>query len=62
MAALWNEEALVDSYKDVEVDDYNLGGEVENVEACFTLVRGWVLPWPCPTSVVDSCPECCTCT
>ena len=60
MATVWNEEALVDSYEDIEVDDQDLDGEDEYVEACFVLVVGGVGPWPCSTCVVDGYPEDCT--
>lgn len=61
MAAVWDEKSLVDSYENVEVDDHDLNGEVENVEACFALVVGWVGNWPFTTCVVGSDAERCTC-
>ena len=62
MAVVGDEEALVDSYDHVEVEDCNLYGEIENIEACFALIPGRVGPWPLPTCVIDSCAERCTCT
>ena len=52
MATVGNEEALVDPYKDVEIDDQNLNGEVENVEASFVLIIGRMVSWSFPTSKV----------
>ena len=60
MAVVWDVETLVDSYEHVKVDDQDLDGEVEDVEACFALIRGRVGPWPCPACVVDSDAESCT--
>lgn len=61
MATIWNEEALIDSYENVEVDDEDLDGEVEYVEACLILIVGWIVPWPCSTRVIDSRTESRTC-
>ena len=54
MAVVWDVETLVHPYEHVKVDDQDLDGEVEDVEACFALIRGRVGPWPCPACVVDS--------
>ena len=61
MALVRDEEALVDSYDYIEIDDYDLHREIEDVEACFVLVRSWVGPWPFPTCVVGACAERGTC-
>lgn len=61
MAVVWDEEALIDPYDHIKVDDYDLDCELEDVEACFVLVIGWIGPWPFPTCIVDSCTESCTC-
>ena len=61
MTVVWDEEALVDSYDHVEIDDCDLDREVENVEACFALVVGWVGPWPFSTCIVDTSTEGCPC-
>ena len=61
MTVVWDKEALIDSYKHIKVDDHDLNREVENIEACFVLVIGWVGPWPIPTCIIDSGAERCTC-
>lgn len=61
MAVVWYMKALVDSYDHVEIDDYDLDGEIENVETRFALIVGWVVPGPFPTGVVGTCTEGCTC-
>ena len=61
MAAIWNEEAPVDAYENVEVDDEDLDGEVEYIEACLVLIVGWVGAWPLPTCIIDSYTEGRTC-
>lgn len=40
MAVIWHEEATVDAHDQVHQDDYELGGEVENVEARCAVVPG----------------------
>lgn len=57
MAAIRDMETLVHSYEHVKVDDQDLDGEVEDVEAFFALITSRVGPWPCPACVVDSDPE-----
>ena len=54
MAFVGDVEPLVHPYEHVKVDDQDLDGEVEDVEACFALIRGRVGPWPRPACEVDS--------
>ena len=61
MAAVGDEETFVDTHEKVEIDDEDLDGEVEDVEACFALIPGRVVPWSFPACEVDSDPEDCTC-
>ena len=47
-------EALIDSDDYVEEDDDDLDGEVEDVEAGFTLIARWIFDRPVSTSVVGA--------
>lgn len=62
MAVVWDEETLVDAYDHVEVDDDDLDRKIEDVEACFALIVGWVGPRSFPACVIGTCSERRTCT
>ena len=38
-------EAEINAEDEVEMDDNNLDGEIEDVEARFGLIAGWMVPW-----------------